>query len=166
MLSTGTCPRIDVFTLHQDGALVHRAITRWQWLLPTMNITVTARVDGHHLFLRLNDSAEVAYSILPKAGTTGNTYPFFGCTCERRARYLYIHGGTIACRHCHRLGYPSRMPPRNNNTTARRLARVKAELAMLEAKMLATPQNARLARLKPVPRASDDRQQQRSDQNR
>jgi hypothetical protein len=148
-LATNAVPRLDVFMLHRSGALTNGAISRWQWPLPTLTITVTARAKGHRLFLSLNDGPEVAYGVVLRPGTTGNTYPFLECTCERSARYLYIHENRIACRQCHELVYVSRMPPRHNNTTARRFARAKAHVARLEEALLLG-----LKGLKSVPRAT------------
>jgi hypothetical protein len=148
-LATNTVPRVDVFMLHRSGALTPGAVTKWQWLLPTLPLIITARAEGHRLFLSLNDGPEVAYGIILRPGTTGNTYPFLECTCERSARYLYIHESRIACRRCHDIVYISRMPPRHNNTTARRCARARAHLAMLEEALMLGSE-----RLKFVPRAT------------
>jgi hypothetical protein len=148
-LATNAVPRLDVFMLHRSGALTPGAVTRWQWPLPTMIITVTARVEGHRLFLQINDGPEVAYGVILRPGTTGNTYPFLECTCERSARYLYIHENRIACRRCQDLVYLSRVPPRHNNTTARRFARARAHLAMLEEALMLGSKG-----LKSVPRVS------------
>jgi hypothetical protein len=154
-LATNAVPRLDVFMLHRSGALTSGAVTKWQWPLPTMTITITARCEGHRLFLSINNGEEIAYSIIRRPGTTGSSYPFLGCTCERSARYLYIHNNHFACRHCHNLGYPSRTPQRRN-TTLRRISRLHAQLAMLEAKALETFRrpNDSLARLKSILRAT------------
>jgi hypothetical protein len=130
-LATTAVPRLDVFQLHRQGALVSGAISRWQWPLPTMTITVTARAEGHRLFLSLDDGPEVAYSIILRPGTTGNTYPFLGCTCERSVRFLYIHEGRIACHPCHKLVWPS-WRTGYWRTAERRIDRLRAKLAMAE----------------------------------
>jgi len=157
-LATNAVPRLDVFMLHRSGALTSGAVTRWQWPLPTMIITVTARAEGHRLFLQLNDGPEIAYGIIYRPGTTGSSYPFLGCTCERSARFLYIHENRIACRRCHDLGYASRTPQRRN-TTLRQISRLRIQLIQLEAKALETVHHpdANLARLKSVLRSTYER---------
>jgi hypothetical protein len=130
-LATNAVPRLDVFMLHRTGALTPGAVTRWQWPLPTMIITVTARVEGHRLFLQINDGPEVAYGVILRPGTTGNTYPFLECICERSARYLYIHENRIACRICHSLTWPS-WQPGQWNTSLRQVDRLRAKLAVAE----------------------------------
>jgi hypothetical protein len=148
-LATNAIPRLDVFMLHRSGALTTGIVTRWQWPLPTLTITVTARTEEHRLFLKLNDGPEIAYFIIRRPGTTGNTYPFLGCTCERSARFLYIHENRIACRHCHKLGYASQLP-RQWNTVQRRIKQLRAKLAAAEAEALITLQhpNRRLKSVK------------------
>jgi hypothetical protein len=122
--------------LHRSGALTNGAVSLWVWPLPTMTITVTARAEEHRLFLSINGCAEVAYSIIRRPGTTGNTYPFLGCTCERSMRFLYIHENCVACRICHNLAWPSRQPGQWN-TTARQISRLRGQLAALETRALA-----------------------------
>jgi hypothetical protein len=131
-LATNAVPRLDVFMLHRSGALTTGAVTRWVW--PPM-LTITARCEEHRLFLSLNGSAEVPYVIIRRPGTTGGSYPFLECTCERSARFLYIRNSQIACYRCHGLDYTSRMP-RQWNTTMRRLHRTRAKLAALELEAL------------------------------
>jgi hypothetical protein len=109
-LCTNNLPRLDIFLLLRNGALVHGAISRWIWPLPAFPITVTSRCEDHRLFLRINDAEENAHEIIRRTGTTGNSYPFLGCTCGQSSRYLYIHESRIACRSCHRLDHPSHLP--------------------------------------------------------
>jgi hypothetical protein len=135
-LATNAVPRLDVFMLHRSGALTSGAITRWQWPLPTMTLTITARAEGHRLFLKLNDEPEVAYGIIRRPGTTGNTFPVFECSCERTSRFLYIQEGRIACHYCQNLTWPSRQPGQWN-TTARQISRLRGRLAALETRALA-----------------------------
>jgi hypothetical protein len=130
-LATNAVPRLDVFMLHLSGALTSGTVSRWQWPLPTLTLTVTARAEGQRLFLSLNDGPEVAYGIILRLGTTGNTYPFLGCTCERSARYLYIRENRIACRICHSLTWPS-WQPGQWSTPLRQVDRLRAKLAIAE----------------------------------
>jgi hypothetical protein len=151
-LATSAVPRLDVFMLHRSGALTTGAVTRWQWPLPTSTITVTARAEGHRLFLSLNGGPEIAYAVIYRPGTTGSSYPFLECTCERSARYLYIHENRIACRICHDLTWPS-WQPGQWNTSLRQVDRLRAKLAAAE--MQAIKQQQRSAkRLKFVIKAS------------
>jgi hypothetical protein len=133
---TNAVPRLDVFLLYRAGALVSGVVSKWQWPLPTMTITVTARADGHRLFLRVDDGDEIAYGIVIRPGTTGGSYPFLACTCERSARYLYIHEGHIACRTCHDLVWPADRWNWGTHAARRRVDRARAKLAVLEQKLL------------------------------
>jgi hypothetical protein len=129
-------PRLDVFMLHRSGALTHGFVSQWVWSLPTLPIVVTARVEGHRLFLKLNDGPEVEYGIIQRLGTVGGSYPFLGCTCEQSVRYLYIHENRIACRQCHNLGFPAHQPGQWTRAGFRRIERVRAKLAALELDVL------------------------------
>jgi hypothetical protein len=135
-LATNAVPRLDIFMLHRSGALTLGAVTRWQWPLPTLTLTITARAEEHRLFLSLNGGPEVAYGIVLRLGTTGNTFPVFECPCERTSRFLYIQDNRIACHHCHNLTWPSRQPGQWN-TTARQISRLRGQLAALETRALA-----------------------------
>jgi hypothetical protein len=133
--STDAAPRLDAFLLHRQGALIDGAITRWRWPLPIGATTVLARTEGHRLFLAVNDGPETAFGIVPKRGTTGSSYAFLRCTCERSTpypstRFLYILKDRVACRLCHELDYPSRIPPWN--TSRRQFHRARAQLIALE----------------------------------
>jgi hypothetical protein len=142
-LMTNTVPRLDVFLLYRQGALINGVVSKWQWPLPTMTITVTARADGHRLFLRIDDGDEIAYGIITRPGTTGGSYPFLACTCERSARYLYIHENRIACRICHDLVWPADRWTYGTRAAIRRVDRARAKLAVLEHKLFTLSQRRR-----------------------
>jgi hypothetical protein len=148
-LATNAVPRLDVFMLHRSGALTTGAVTRWQWPLPTLTLTITARTEGHRLFLAINNGPEVAYGIIHRPGTTGNTYPFLECTCERSARFLYIHEGRVACRRCHDLAWPTEQSGQWSHAARRRVERLRAKLALLEQEMIRRPHRTK-SRLKSI----------------
>ena len=127
---TDACPRLDAYMLHRRGALVDQAVMRWQWPMPLKTITVTSRVDGHRLFLCINDGPEVAYGIIRRPGTTGSSYPVIECACQKSVRYLYVFGDRIACRICCDLAWPSETPPWS--TASRQLNRERAKLITME----------------------------------
>lgn len=140
-VSIDGCPRIDAFLLHRRGALVDGVTTKWEWPLPIGTTTITARADGHRLFLAVNGGAEVAHTIVPKVGTTGNSYAFFECSaCEGSGRFpttrfLYVRNGRVACRDCSKLVWSCRMPSKCN-AVRRRLNRARANLVTIEMELL------------------------------
>jgi hypothetical protein len=136
-LATNAVPRLDVWMLSREGHLVNGAISKWVWPLPALTLTVTARAMGHRLLCAINNGAETPVMIVGIAATLGNTCPYFACNeCERPVRYLYIHNDRLGCRQCQDLAFPSRQPGQWN-TTARQISRLRAQLAMLEARALA-----------------------------
>jgi hypothetical protein len=155
-LATNAVPRLDVFMLHRSGALTSGAVTRWQWPLPTLTLTITARAEGQRLHLAINDGPEVTYGIILRLGTTGSSYPFLGCTCERSVRYLYIHENRIACQKCHKLEHPAWQPGRWSLAAIRRVDRVRAKLAAMELDLLRATER-RAQRLKSFARGPDGR---------
>ena len=135
-LATNACPRLDVFQLHRAGALTNGAVTKWVWVLPAFSLTVTARAEAHRLMLSVNDGLDTSAAITGVPATLGNTYPYFACTaCDRLVRYLYVQNEHIACRRCQNLEFASRQPGQWR-TTSRQIARLRAQLAALEAKAL------------------------------
>jgi hypothetical protein len=137
-LPTTAVPRIDVFMLHRGGFLTLGAVSRWQWPLPTLMLTVTARCEGSRVFFAIDDGPEVAYGIIRRLGTTGSSYPFLECSCERSVRYLYVHEGRIACQKCHKLEHPTDLPGQWTRAGFRRVERLRAKLATMELQILRT----------------------------
>jgi hypothetical protein len=109
MAFTDACPRLNVHQLHQAGALVAGAVSRWRWPHPVAPLDVRARCDGGRLLLSLDGGAEVSVVIAREPGTLGNDYPVFECPgCGVRRWNLHVKDGRLACRLCHRLRYASR----------------------------------------------------------
>jgi hypothetical protein len=91
--------RLDVFSLHREGALVEGVTTRLQWgekgCLAARR-TPDIWIDGTRIPVTWDEP-------IPGVGR-----PWFECpVCGRRCRHVYLRG-VIACRRCHRLENASR----------------------------------------------------------
>jgi hypothetical protein len=137
------CPRLNVHTLHQAGALVAGAVSRWQWPHPVAPLDVRARCDGGRLLLSLNGGVEMLVSIAREPGTLGNDYPIFECPgCGVRRWNLYVKDEQLACRICLRLDYASRHTNRWS-PALRRVAKLRGRLGAAPAVLSPLPPRPR-----------------------
>lgn len=113
--------------LARDGWLYSGLTCKYLWTIggrPSGDIRVTAAVDRVVLNYRTQerggDWQDVSYPVQIDRTPChlGGTRPWFLCPargCGRRVATLY-GGAVFACRHCHRLAYPSENESRRDRT--------------------------------------------------
>lgn len=132
--TTGDYPPLDVRRLAREGALTPGYRGRWQWG-ETASIQVWSERD--HVILtyrRRRGVAEwrdenYAVRVVRTPCHLGGSRAWFICPvagCGRRVAILY-GGGIFACRHCHKLAYPSSREDAGDRA-ARRAERLRAKL--------------------------------------
>ena len=127
-------PRVDVHLLAQRGALSPGAETTWKWTggVPARH-SVKVSGDIGRVLLLLDGGAPVAVGIFQHPGTIAGSYPLWECCgCQRHIRDLYLRDGRFGCRQCLGLRYASRHVARWH-PRARKIAKLRAQLALLEA---------------------------------
>lgn len=116
--STAEMRSLDVRRLARDNLLTPGRSFTWRWTLngePFGNIVIYAENNAIRLHYRVSDSDgehdEMNYQVrlLSTGCHLGGRRRWFACpaaNCGRRVAIIY-GGRVFACRHCHRLAYPS-----------------------------------------------------------
>jgi hypothetical protein len=116
-------PRLDIFWLNRIGALLAGTVTELEW-----------ETGGGPACASRTD-IEIAGTKIPLTWDTpmpGVERPWWSCPlCSARCRFVFLRGGTIACRRCLRLDYAVRHLRRQTPAVGR-VERLRRRLADCE----------------------------------